>query len=101
MTKIDPTEAQTASACMSYRHDFGLMGEDQRKQLMWEAKEWLRAWQKELEAPTTIIAEAQARETALQVALDRLERAERTARTVTVIACIAVFVVVFAWVVLA
>lgn len=51
--------------------------------------------------PTPLVAEAQARETALKVALDRLERAERAARTVTVIACIAVFVVVFAWVVLA
>ena len=43
----EPTDAQVASACMSYRHDFGLMGAEERKLQMFKAREWLRAWQKE------------------------------------------------------
>ena len=42
----DPTEAETASACMYWRHDFGLLIEADRMQLMWEAREWQRAWRK-------------------------------------------------------
>ncbi len=42
-----PTPAQLNSACMSYRHDFGLMEEDERERLRWSAKEWLHAWRKE------------------------------------------------------
>lgn len=41
------TEAQVNSACMSYRHDFGIMPEGDRNQLRFEAREWLHAWQKE------------------------------------------------------
>lgn len=43
----DPTDAQTASACMSYRHDFGLLEEGNRASTMFIAREWLRAWRKE------------------------------------------------------
>lgn len=43
----EPTDAQAASACLSYRHDFGLMKADERQKLMFTAREWLRAWQKE------------------------------------------------------
>lgn len=42
----DPTEAETASACMYWRHDFGLMNEVDRAHLMWQAREWLHAWRK-------------------------------------------------------
>lgn len=42
-----PTLAQLNSACMSYRHDFGLMTPDEQERLRWSAKEWLRAWEKE------------------------------------------------------
>ncbi len=43
-----PTLAQLNSACMSYRHDFGLMEDEERERLRWAAKEWLRAWRKEV-----------------------------------------------------
>ena len=44
-----PTDAQIDSACLSYDHSFGLMGEQSRDQLRFEAKEWLHAWRKEFE----------------------------------------------------
>ena len=43
-----PTAAQTASACMSYRHDFGLLEPKERAMEMFLAKEWLRAWMREM-----------------------------------------------------
>lgn len=49
-----PTDNQVASACMSYRHDFGLLPARDREALMFQAREWLRAWQKEL--PTALRA---------------------------------------------
>jgi hypothetical protein len=45
-----PTDAQVNSACLSYRHDFGLLPDEQRKTVMFQAREWLHAWQKELPA---------------------------------------------------
>lgn len=45
-----PTDAQLASACMFYRHDFGLLDVTAKKNMMWQAHEWLRAWQKEFES---------------------------------------------------
>jgi len=42
-----PTEPQIASACLSYRHDFGLLSEPQRELIMFEGLEWLRAWRRE------------------------------------------------------
>ncbi len=41
------TDDQINSACLSYRHDFGLMEEHDRQRLRWEAQEWLHAWRKE------------------------------------------------------
>lgn len=46
----EPSDEQVASACLSYRHDFGLISEKDRAALMFEAREWLRAWQKEIRA---------------------------------------------------
>jgi hypothetical protein len=37
------------SACMYYRHDFGLMGPTERDKMRFEAKEWIRAWEKALQ----------------------------------------------------
>jgi hypothetical protein len=37
------TERDLASACLSYRHDFGLMDETNRGLLMFQAREWARA----------------------------------------------------------
>jgi len=42
-----PTEAQVRSACLSYRHDFGLLTVAEAAVVKSEAREWLRAWQKE------------------------------------------------------
>jgi hypothetical protein len=38
------TEKDIASACLSYRHDFGLMDETNRGLLMFQAREWARAF---------------------------------------------------------
>jgi hypothetical protein len=38
------TEKGLASACLSYRHDFGLMDETNRGLLMFQAREWARAF---------------------------------------------------------
>jgi hypothetical protein len=42
----EPTEVQLADVCMWYRHDFGLLSDEEKKRLMFEAKERLRAWRK-------------------------------------------------------
>ncbi len=41
------TDEQIASVCLSYRHDFGLLANHQKMALMAEAREWLRAIDKE------------------------------------------------------
>ena len=48
---VELTRAQYASACLSYRHDFGLLSEEQQHRLLYEAREWDRALQKERTAP--------------------------------------------------
>ena len=45
-----PTDAQVRSACLSYRHDFGLLTVAEAAIVKSEAREWLRAWQKELKS---------------------------------------------------
>ncbi|MCV9963517.1 hypothetical protein OIU34_16565 [Pararhizobium sp. BT-229] len=44
----EPTDAQLNSACLSFRHDFGLLGEEERARVRFQAREWLRAWMREL-----------------------------------------------------
>ena len=44
---MNPTPAQIDSACLSYRHDFGLLPDHERAALRYEALEWWIAWQKE------------------------------------------------------
>jgi hypothetical protein len=39
-----PTDLEIDDACMWYRHDFGLLPDDERMHLRIKAKEWLRAW---------------------------------------------------------
>jgi NTP pyrophosphatase (non-canonical NTP hydrolase) len=43
-----PTDTETASACMSYRHDFGLLTPEERRMTIFKAREWLRAWMREM-----------------------------------------------------
>jgi rubredoxin len=38
------TDADYYNACLSYRHDFGLMSDEDRQKLVFEAKEWARAF---------------------------------------------------------
>lgn len=40
------TDAQITIACLSYRHDFGLMHASERKALIFQAREWERALNK-------------------------------------------------------
>ncbi len=47
--RLPLTDAQLASACVSYRHDFGLLSEEERKRIMFQAREWERAINKEYE----------------------------------------------------
>ena len=47
LVDIDPTEKQIWSACLSFRHDLGLMEYREKESLRFQAIEWLRAWQKE------------------------------------------------------
>ena len=44
---MELTEAQLASACMSFRHDFGLRGAAERTRIMLDAKGWHKALQRE------------------------------------------------------
>lgn len=41
------SDAQLASVCLSYRHDFGLLDKDEQARLMLEARDWERAFRKE------------------------------------------------------
>ena len=41
------SEAQIASVCLSYRHDFGLLPPVERKRIMFTAREWEHAFAKE------------------------------------------------------
>jgi hypothetical protein len=45
MTK--PTPQQISSACLSFRHDFGLLSPEEKNRVRFEATEWLHAWLKE------------------------------------------------------
>ena len=41
---FDPSCMDVWNACLSYRHDFGLLPDADQKALEFEAREWLRAW---------------------------------------------------------
>jgi len=44
----EPTEAQVDSACLSYRHDFGMLEPEEQRAIRFKAREWLRAWLREM-----------------------------------------------------
>jgi hypothetical protein len=44
-----PTDDEVYNACMNYRHDFGLLSEAEKQQIVFEAREWLSAWLKVVE----------------------------------------------------
>ena len=41
---FDPSCMDVWNACMSYRHDFGLLTYAEQRAIEFEAREWLRAW---------------------------------------------------------
>ena len=43
---VEPTPSEVYSACLSYRHDFGLLSGDEREAVRLDALEWRRAWMK-------------------------------------------------------
>ena len=43
----DPSPRQLRSACLSFRHDYGLLSDTDKAHVEFIAVEWLRAWQKE------------------------------------------------------
>jgi len=60
-----PTKDQIASACLSFRHDFGLLPVIEQMKLMQTAQEWWRVLQKEgcitrAEAEAMVAAEREA-----------------------------------------
>ena len=44
LLSFDPSSMDVANACMSRRHDFGLLPAAEKKALEFEAREWLQAW---------------------------------------------------------
>lgn len=45
-----PSPVQLFDACLYYRHDFGMLGDEEREKVELEAKEWYYAWQKAMNA---------------------------------------------------
>ena len=41
---FDPSHSDLYNACLSYRHDFGLLSFDEQTRVRDEALYWLRAW---------------------------------------------------------
>lgn len=54
ITRMDelPTEKQLLSACYSYRHDFGLLTQEEQNRISTEALAWWRAIAKEVNQPS-------------------------------------------------
>lgn len=52
------SQAQLHSACLSFRHDFGLLDEGEKATVMFQAREWLTAWRKALTTPSPKTREA-------------------------------------------
>jgi hypothetical protein len=44
----EPTDAEVHSACLSYRHDFGLLPDRDRRAVEYAARSWLKAWLREM-----------------------------------------------------
>lgn len=40
---FEPDDEVLSDACMTFRHDFGLLSIEDQKKLMFQAKEWSRA----------------------------------------------------------
>lgn len=45
----EPSASQTASVCLSYRHDYGLLEDDQKRRVVLQGRHWLEAWVKEFD----------------------------------------------------
>jgi hypothetical protein len=52
VAELELTDTQVRSACLSYRHDYGLMDAKARGILEFQCREWWRAIRKEFEQPS-------------------------------------------------
>jgi hypothetical protein len=41
-----PTPEEINQACLSYRHDFGLLSPEEQQKIRTQAEQWLEAWLK-------------------------------------------------------
>ena len=48
-----PTAQQIESICLSYRHDFGLMSDEEKLSVIEEANRWWAAISKEVNEPSS------------------------------------------------
>lgn len=47
-----PTDAQIYSVCFSFRHDFGLLTQNERELMIFEARKWWKAITEEISNPS-------------------------------------------------
>ena len=84
--KRELREKQIADACLSYRHDFGLLNKDEQARLMLEARDWERAfrkeWQREPLSDDYILDTANEIHRAMPVCADEQEELLQIARAV-------------------
>lgn len=50
IVRWEPTDLEVSSACLSFDHGYGLLSQEERASLEFQAREWLHAWRKELES---------------------------------------------------
>jgi hypothetical protein len=77
--KLTPTDDQIANACLSYRHDFGLLEVAEQSKVKYAGLEWLLAWQKAMPQMGNTDAPAALEEIKRQVWNEALEAAALTA----------------------
>ena len=49
----EPTIEEINQACLNYRHDFGVLGDEEKIRIAQEAKRWLVAWMNVVETAKT------------------------------------------------
>ena len=74
--RVRPTDAQINSACLSYRHDFGLRDKRDQDNLRFQANEWLIAWQKEARILAAIDVQPDPRDAQIAALVEALHHAQ-------------------------
>lgn len=49
----NPTPKEIEEACLNYRHDYGILEQEEQEKIQFEAQEWLQAWLKVTEDSKT------------------------------------------------